>query len=345
MSDQASTENAWASAPAPGAQGNGYNPAPHPATDTDIEQSFSRASRHHQMQRPPATGLRGLWERLFGPKVKPPTPEQIRLQQDIETIRTPAHSHRIAVASHKGGVGKTTTSLALGTVLSMYRHDATVMIDANPDVGTLGSQLTGHRMHDKTMRDLVANADRIRSVQDIRQFTHTAPSRLEVLASDSDPHKARSTSREDYELAQTVLGTFRDIVITDTGTDMTSSIYDGIIDYTDTLVIAATTAAEDARLAYHTLRTWYERGANNRGAALVPNAVVAIQVKTAGEVVDTGYLRQTFEGLARRVVFIPSDPYLSEGSRFDWEALQPQTQRALIELTAAVAEGFYHPGA
>ena len=342
MSDQASTENAWAPVPAPGPQGNGY-PAPHPATNTDIEQSFMQP-RHH-MQPPAKTGLRGLWERMFGPKVKPPTQEQIRLQQDIATIRTPAHSHRIAVASHKGGVGKTTTSLALGTVLSMYRHDATVMIDANPDVGTLGSQLTGQRMHDKTMRDLVANADRIRSVQDIRQFTHTAPSRLEVLASDSDPHKARSTSREDYDLAQTVLGTFRDIIITDTGTDMTSSIYDGIIDYTDTLVIAATTAAEDARLAYHTLRTWYERGSNNRGAALVPNAVVAMQVKTKGEVVPADYLRQTFEGLARRIVFIPSDPYLAEGSRFEWEALQPETQRALIELTAAVAEGFYHPGA
>lgn len=334
-----SAEDARGSAPAPAAQ-DGYSP-PAQVSDMDIEHAYTRAREQQRQQQP--TGLRGLWQRLFGGKDKPPSPEQVRLEQDIETIRSPAHSHRIAVASHKGGVGKTTTSLALGTVLSKYRHDATVMIDANPDVGTLGSQLTGHKMHDKTMRDLVANADQIHSVQDVRQFTHTAPSRLEVLASDSDPHKARSTSRDDYDLAQHVLGTFRDIVITDTGIDMTSSIYDGIVDYTDTLVVAATTALEDARLAHHTLRTWFERGTDNRGAALVPNAVVAIQVKAKGESVSNDYLRQTFEGIARRVVFIPHDPYLAEGAQFDWESLQPSTQRALIELTAAVAEGFHRP--
>lgn len=348
VTDQTSTTNAWE--PATGATQPTPEPQPVPSgmttpasgtrampdADLNIEEAYTRAA-----QRPPAppTGLRGLWQRLVGPKDTGPTPEEVQRDANIQTIRRPTHSHRVAVASHKGGVGKTTTSLALGTVLSMFRNDSTVLIDANPDVGTLGSQLTGEKMHQRTVRDLVANADQIRSVQHVRDFTHIAPSRLEVLASDSDPHKARSTSREDYDVAQQVLGTFRDIVITDTGTDMTSSIYDGIIDYTDTLVIAATTAVEDARLAHHTLRTWHERGTNHRGAALVPNAVVAIQVKTSGEVVTRDHLREVF-GFARRVVFIPSDPFLAEGTRFDWDTLRPDTQDAFIELAAAVAEDF-----
>lgn len=351
MSDQTSTESGWGSTPPPPGVRETTPPPPQtsvaPAAqhqqyaqqgDTDLDQAYT--------QRPPEpqqSGFLGWVQRLFGRKAKPPSPEETQREQNLSIIRTPTHSHRVAVASHKGGIGKTTTSLALGTVLSMYRHDQTVVIDANPDIGTLGNQLAGYKTHDRTIRDLVANADAIRSVQDVRQFTHTAPSRLEVLASDQDPQKARSTSREDYDLAQAVLGTFRDIVITDTGIDMTASIYDGIIDYTDTLVIAATTAKEDARLAKHALRTWYERGTNNRGAALVPNAVVAIRVKNEGENVSTDHLRQSFESIARKVVFIPHDPYLDDGRQFDWDSLRPATQDAFIELSAAVAEGFQHP--
>lgn len=47
----------------------------------------------------------------------------------------------IAVMSPKGGVGKTTVTTLLGTLLGMLRPDRIVAIDTNPDFGSLGRQL------------------------------------------------------------------------------------------------------------------------------------------------------------------------------------------------------------
>lgn len=312
--------------------------APQPTPSPDLEEGMLG----RPTEQPQPTGWRAWLSRLLG-RPQGPTPQEQQVQTWLDTIRAPAHAHRITVASQKGGIGKTTVSLAVGTVLAMYRADQCIALDGNPDAGTLAAQLQGEKVHSRSVRDLLANVDKITSSRDVRQFTHTALSRLEVLPSDMDPTKARATSEEDYALAQQVLGTYRDIIITDTGTDLTLPLYESVIDYTDTLVVAASNAVADAELAHNTLKSWYTRGTESRGQLLVPNAVVAVHLKAEGKVVDTDYLRQVFEGIARRVVFIPDDPYLTQGGRFDWDALQPGTQRAYIELTAAIAEGFQRP--
>ena len=52
-------------------------------------------------------------------------------------IRRPLlDTHRIAVTSIKGGVGKTTVAACLGLVLAEHRGDRVVALDANPDAGT-----------------------------------------------------------------------------------------------------------------------------------------------------------------------------------------------------------------
>jgi len=47
----------------------------------------------------------------------------------------------IAVVSPKGGVGKTTTSGLVGSLLAQHRAAQVLAVDANPDYGTLGSAL------------------------------------------------------------------------------------------------------------------------------------------------------------------------------------------------------------
>lgn len=312
---------------------------------TGTAEGIERALTASRPARQGRTGFLGWLDRILGrDTVAPLSPEEQQMQDWVATIRNPiaGGNHRITVSTHKGGAGKTTTSLAIGTVLSLYRPDQTVVIDSNPDRGTLSNQLVGSKEHARTIRDLLANIDRITCSQDIRQFTHLSPSRLEVLASDKDPYKARGVSTADYDLVQRALGTYRDILITDTGTDMTLPLYDEIINYTDTLVVAANTAVEDAKLALDTLRTWYVRGEDSRGEALVPNAVVAVFERRSedGDTVELDWLVGEYAALARRVVVIPHDPYLARGTVFDWEKLQPATQRAYIELTAAIAEAF-----
>ncbi len=68
--------------------------------------------------------------------------EEAERQRKLELIRTPVLScYRIAVISLKGGVGKTTTTTALGATLSTERQDKVIAIDANPDAGTLGRRV------------------------------------------------------------------------------------------------------------------------------------------------------------------------------------------------------------
>lgn len=60
--------------------------------------------------------------------------EEAERLRKLELIRTPVLScYRIAVISLKGGVGKTTTTTALGSTLATERQDKILAIDANPD--------------------------------------------------------------------------------------------------------------------------------------------------------------------------------------------------------------------
>jgi len=44
----------------------------------------------------------------------------------------------IAVVSPKGGLGKTSTTALLGSLLARVRHERMVAVDTNPDYGSLG---------------------------------------------------------------------------------------------------------------------------------------------------------------------------------------------------------------
>ena len=48
----------------------------------------------------------------------------------------------IAIVSPKGGVGKTTLTVLLGSLLARVRRDRIVAVDTNPDFGSLGRTLT-----------------------------------------------------------------------------------------------------------------------------------------------------------------------------------------------------------
>lgn len=98
--------------------------------------------------------------------------------------------------SLKDGVGKTTTTLALGATFASERQDKILAIDANPDGGTLGRRV--RRETSATIRDLVQVIPHLNSYMDIRRFTSQAPSGLEVIANDVDPAVSTTFNDEDY---------------------------------------------------------------------------------------------------------------------------------------------------
>ena len=95
----------------------------------------------------PASGWRQPCTNSPARRINPGISRKEREHKELfEQIRTPiVGDFRIAVLSIKGGVGKTTTTLGLGSALAMVRTDRVIAVDANPDRGTLAERVSIRR--------------------------------------------------------------------------------------------------------------------------------------------------------------------------------------------------------
>ncbi|MFE6050585.1 MinD/ParA family protein [Kitasatospora sp. NPDC056446] len=250
-------------------------------------------------------------------------------------IRTPLHrSYRIAVIGLKGGVGKTSATLALGSVLAETRSDKVIAVDANPDTGTLSRRV--RRETSATVQDLLAAAPSITGYMDIRRFTSLTPEGLEVLANDPDPAVATSFGGEEYRQLVDLLARQYPIVLSDCGTGLLHGSMAAVLDLADQLVIAATTSIDGASGAGATLEWLY---ANGYGALAQRSVTLISGVRSTGRVVKAENLVAHFESLCRAAVVLPFDEHLALGGTFEPTRLRQRTRRAYLELAALVAEG------
>ncbi len=265
----------------------------------------------------------------------------MRRRDLISRIRTPVAGghHRIAVLSLKGGVGKTTTTAALGATFATLRGDRVVAVDANPDRGTLSDKVRLETA--ATIRDLLNERDQIRRYADVRAFTSQAPSRLEVLASDRDPGVSVAFGAEDYCDAARVLEHFYSICLTDCGTGLLHSAMSGVLQLADQIVVVSSPSVDGARSASATL-DWLD--AHNCGD-LVRNGVVVVSAirPKSKSTVDLDRLEHHFAARCRAVVRIPYDPHLEEGAEVELDLLASQTADAYLALGALVGDGLAWP--
>ncbi|SCE09621.1 MinD-like ATPase involved in chromosome partitioning or flagellar assembly, partial [Streptomyces sp. BpilaLS-43] len=262
--------------------------------------------------------------------------EEIERQRKLELIRTPVLScYRIAVISLKGGVGKTTTTTALGSTLATERQDKILAIDANPDAGTLGRRV--RRETGATIRDLVQAIPYLNSYMDIRRFTSQAPSGLEIIANDVDPAVSTTFNDEDYRRAIEVLGKQYPIILTDSGTGLLYSAMRGVLDLADQLIIISTPSVDGASSASTTLDWLSAHGY----ADLVQRSLTVISgVRETGKMIKVEDIVQHFETRCRGVVVVPFDEHLSAGAEVDLDMMRPKTREAYFNLSALVAEDF-----
>ncbi|MCX6463916.1 MAG: MinD/ParA family protein [Pseudonocardiales bacterium] len=288
----------------------------------------------HRSDRP-AQGWRGALFRASGGLVNPGVGPAEKARQDLlRRIRRPLPgSHRIAVGSMKGGVGKTSVAACLGLVLAENRGDRVIALDANPDAGTLADRLTGETS--VTVRHLLDNVAATHSLTDVARYTSLA-GRLQVLASEQDPAMSEAFDRDEYEQVCEVLTRFYNIVVTDSGTGMVHSAMEGTLALADSLVVVGSPTVDGASRASKTLDWLIAHG----HAARVASAVVVLSCDRTSREVDRGLVRSHFAARCRAVVEIPHDPHLATGGRIELGRRRGATHDAFLALAAELADGF-----
>ena len=313
----------------------GHPPAPPPGRGPRTAGELTDdviVRRHAEV---PAEGWRGLVHRVSGGLVNPGPSVQEQVRRDlVHRLRRPLSStHRIAVTSIKGGVGKTTVATCLGLALAEHRGDRVVVLDANPDAGTLADRLTGESS--VTVRELLRDLDRIHSWADITRYTSLA-GRLQVLASEQDPAAGDAFNREEYERISQALSRFFNIVITDSGTGLVHSAMEGTLTLADSVIIVGAPTVDGASRASKTLDWLLAHG----HPELADSALVVLSCDRTSDEVDAVRIREHFAARSRAVVEVPHDPHLATGGRVDLARLRPRTRDAFLELAALVADRF-----
>ena len=261
----------------------------------------------------------------------------IRRNTLVAQVQRPLRGcYRIALLSLKGGVGKTTITATLGATFASIRGDRVVAVDANPDRGTLSQKVPLETP--STVRHLLRDAEGIEAYSDVRAYTSQGPSRLEVLASESDPAVSEAFSSEDYTRTLEVLERFYSLVLTDCGTGMLHSAMSAVLDKADVLVVISSGSVDGARSAAATL-DWLDAHGHQD---MVRNSIAVINaVRPRSGKVDLKKVVDHFARRCRAVRQVPFDPHLEEGAEISLDRLKPETREALLESCGRGRRGLF----
>jgi MinD-like ATPase involved in chromosome partitioning or flagellar assembly len=266
-----------------------------------------------------------------------PSGKELRDLEFEERVRTPITGcHKLAVISLKGGVGKTTTAAALGSMFASLRGDRVIAVDANPDRGTLGDKIVAG-MNTHTVRDFVRRSNQLDKYSAVREFTAQAESRLEVLCSESDPLASMAFSESDYRVISDILERFYNLVLTDCGTGLLHSAMVGVLAKAHQVVIVSSASLDGARSASATL-DWLE--AHSYKDLARDSVTVVTSVRPRADAVHLDEIVGHFAKRTRAVVAVPYDPHLAEGGQIDLSRMSKGAYHAYLELAAEVGDAF-----
>jgi len=281
--------------------------------------------------RPAANGATGrLRRRMQRLLVTEREREEAELERRIRTQPPVTRPNTIALISPKGGVGKTTSTFIAGNLLATHLKLRAVAVDANPDFGTLARLAPDDRRSERSLADLLADADRLNTAAELTPYVSRLPTGLHVLGAPRDAELTASLGPDRYGELVAFLATFYEVVLLDLGTGVAGPLARFAIDRADQVVLVTTpewvtsTVVLDA-LSY--LQHDHTTVAINK-AQLNSAAVDMIEGRFRAEHLH-------------RAVTIPFDEQLAtmlDSGTYALEALGRRTRLAVKRLGLAVAD-------
>jgi MinD-like ATPase involved in chromosome partitioning or flagellar assembly len=249
-------------------------------------------------------------------------------------------TYSIVVLGGKGGVGKTTTTAAVGSTFASLRKDKTIAIDANPDrASNLVDRIDPSATN--SYKDVLSDPNLQRYSVIRSHVGQNDPAGLDVLGnryqSDRQPLTART-----YLDTHDRLQRFYSVLISDSGTDVDHQVVPGLMSRADALIMVASTAPDGAKGAAELMDWAYEAGYHRllQRTVVVINDVRGENGKAHRKMVDS--LVEKFSRWVgqQRVFVVPFDPHIASAGVIKLNDLRPETRRRYLEITAQVASGF-----
>jgi len=253
------------------------------------------------------------------------------LEQLDEAIQAPRlrRCATVAVISPKGGVGKTTITALLGTLLAMIRRDRVVAVDTNPDFGSLGRVLTpDHHLFVDDLLERVGEPGLTLTGVDAQ--LGRAVHGLMVLPAPTDPARMWRLDEDAYRKVIERLQDFAGILLLDCGTGLQEPAAGAAIKSSEQLILVTDAQPASASLVAEAGRLVAQTG---RPIVLAVNKMPA-----RGSMLDLERFARSLPE-ASGLVVIPDEPGAAArlaAARFDWREAPPSWRRAARELAVQV---------
>ncbi|MEU5991328.1 MinD/ParA family protein [Spirillospora sp. NPDC047418] len=248
----------------------------------------------------------------------------------LELMRTPVPgSRQIAVASVRGGAGKTTMAALVATELARHRQDRVLVADADAELGSLPLRL-GVRTQ-LSLFDLAGQNPR--TFEEAARFLSRTPEGLFVLSSTRGGRIAGEFTLEMFQGALNLVGRYVGTTVVDCGAGILTELNRGVVAASHGLVLV-TPGTVDGALSARGALEWY---AGNDQQDLLRRTVIAMVSHAPQVGADLHRAHQMLTAWGLPVVFVPYDRHLATGSSVD---LSKVSAAARASVTRVVHEVF-----
>ncbi len=238
----------------------------------------------------------------------------------------------VAVVSPKGGVGKTTVSALLGTLLARVRRDRAVAVDTNPDYGSLGRALApDHRVFVDDLLDVLDQPNL--TVTQLDANLGRASDGLLVLPAPTDPERMMRLDEEAYRGVIQRLQELVGLLVLDCGTGLGEPAARAAQATADQIILVSDANPSTASLVAEAAELLHTAGPP---LTLVVNKMPRSSRDTR---IDVGGLAQLVPD-AHGLVVLADDPAGAArvaAGEFTWDDAPAAWQRSLRELAAVLA--------